>query len=106
MSINSSVASKLSRIHTMKHCATVKMNDTEICALIKDLQDIFLSKNSRLVALYYLKLFFLEINTEQGQFVELCKSVIIKITRTTCRRIFIFLSLTAESLIHLIQKWY
>ena len=35
MSIKSSVVSKLSPIHTMKHCATVKINDTEICALIK-----------------------------------------------------------------------
>lgn len=68
MSIKSSVVSKLSPIHTMKHCATVKINDTEICALIKDLQCMFLSKNSRLVALYYL--FFPKINTEQGQFVR------------------------------------
>lgn len=44
------------------------MNDTEICARIKDLQGMFLSKNSRLVAVYYL--FFLKINTEQGQFVK------------------------------------
>ena len=62
------MVSKLSPIHTVKHCATVKMNDTEICARIKDLQGMFLSKNSRLVAVYYL--FFLKINTEQGQFVK------------------------------------
>lgn len=68
MSIKSSVVSKLSPLHTMKHCATVKINDTEIYALIKNLQGMFLSKNSRLVALYYL--FFLKINTEQGQFVR------------------------------------